>query len=122
LTYLHTQNQLEKRLPFRPQWVMFVRPEAVLRFARGPISSTGASAELSYRSFVFADRANLASVPACRTAAVGLAIGFFRDRLRLTGRMEDAADVRCSDLVGYPLPGRSVFFSVTYQEESHDQA
>jgi vitamin B12 transporter len=122
LTYLHTQNQLEKRLPFRPQWMMFVRPEAVLRFARGPISSTGASAELAYRSFVFADRANLAAVPACRTAAVGLAIGLFRDRLRLSGRMEDAADARCSDLVGYPLPGRSVFFSVTYQEQSHDQA
>jgi vitamin B12 transporter len=122
LTYLRTQTQLEKRLPFRPQWVMFVRPEARLRFARGPVSSTGVSGELYYRSFVFVDRANLATTPACRTAAVSIALGFFRDRLRLTGRMEDAADIRCSDLVGYPLPGRSLFFSITYQEERHDQA
>jgi hypothetical protein len=139
LTYLRTGNalaklvaaeppstathwvQLDKRLALRPQWVLFARPEATFAFTNGPVSSVGASAELYYRSFVFVDRANLASVPACRTTALGVALGFLGNRLRLAGRMEDAADARCSDLVGYPLPGRSLFFSLSYQEDIHDQ-
>jgi iron complex outermembrane receptor protein len=121
LTYLRTENQLDKRLPFRPQWVAFLRPELSRRFARGPVSSAGGSAELSYRSFVYVDQANLAFVPECRTVALGVALGLFGDRVRLAARMDDAADVRCSDLVGYPLPGRSLFFSLTYQEENHDR-
>jgi len=116
LTYLDTNTQLDKRLPFRPQWVSFVRPQALFHFS-GVVSSVGAAAELYFRSFVFVDRANLATVADCQTSGVSMSVGFLRDRLRVMGRMDDAADRRCSDLVGYPLPGRNVFFSLSYHEE-----
>jgi iron complex outermembrane receptor protein len=117
LTYLNTETQLEKRLPLRPTWVMFARPELRTRFSKGPVSSAAASAELAYRSFVFTDPANLAPTSECRTAAISVAVGFLGERLHVVGRMDDVADVRCSDLLGYPLPGRSLFFSVSYREE-----
>lgn len=116
LTYLHTETRLDKRLPLRPQWVLFVRPQATFKFS-GPISSAGVAAEIFYRSFAFADHANLATVPDCQTSGLGASLGFLGDRLRLMGRMEDLADRRCTDLVGYPLPGRSLFFSLSYQED-----
>lgn len=115
LTYLHTETQLGKRLPFRPTWVAFVRPELRARFANGAVSAA-TSGELAYRSFVFADPANLATTAECRTGAVSVALGFLQDRLRLIGRVDDVADARCSDLTGYPLPGRSLFFTLSYQE------
>lgn len=115
LTYLDTETALHKRLPLRPSFVAFGRPQAVLRFP-GPVSSVGAAAELYFRSYVFVDNANLATVSECQTSAVSLSMGFLRDRLQLMGRMDDAANRRCTDLLGFPLPGRSVFFTLTYQE------
>lgn len=121
-TYLSTSDALAKRLPLRPSWNVFARPEARWSFARGLASSAEFAAEVSYRSFVFADRANLATIPACSTLALSASLGFLRDRLRLLGRMEDVTDARCVDLIGYPLPGRSLFFTITYQEMTHDHA
>ncbi|HEX6243787.1 MAG TPA: TonB-dependent receptor [Polyangiales bacterium] len=118
MTYLHTETQLDKRLPLRPTWVMYARPELRTRIARGPVSSLGGGAELSYRSFVFVNPSNLEVLPECGTAAISVAFGFLRERIKLVGRMDDVADVRCSDLLGYPLPGRSLFFTLSYQEES----
>jgi outer membrane receptor protein involved in Fe transport len=120
-TYLRTEDALGKRLPMRPVWNLFARPELRTRFEALAMSA-GIGAEISYRSFAFADRANLAVISACSTAALSASIGFLRDRLRLTTRIEDLANARCTDLVGYPLPGRSLLFTLTYQEIDHDKA
>lgn len=131
LTYLDTQNlglqklvatnppryeALDLRLPQRPAWVMFARPELVFRIARGPVSAVAASAELYSRSFVFSDIANLAVTRACQTVGASASVRFLRDRITLLGRMDDAGDARCMDLTGYPLTGRTLFFSLSYQE------
>ncbi len=120
LTYSRAQDVADRRLPFRPRWSAFVRPELRVRFARPAITSAGASAEIEYHGFAFADRANLAVVPACTTAALSASLGLLRDRLILTARGTDVTDARCTDLVGYPLPGRSLFFTLTWKENDHD--
>jgi iron complex outermembrane receptor protein len=120
-TYLRTEDALGKRLPMRPVWNVFARPELRLRFAALAMSA-GLAAEISYRSFAFADRANLAAIPECSTTAVSASLGFLRDRLRFTSRLEDVADARCTDWVGYPLPGRALLFTLTYQEFDHEKA
>jgi vitamin B12 transporter len=120
-TYLRTEDATGKRLPMRPVWNVFARPELRSRVAALAIS-TAVAAELNYRSFAFADRANLAVISECTTAALSASIGFLRDRVRFTGRVEDLTNARCTDLVGYPLPGRSLMFTLTYQETTHDEA
>ncbi|HET6332478.1 MAG TPA: TonB-dependent receptor [Polyangiales bacterium] len=119
-TYLRTEDALGKRLPMRPVWNVFVRPELRKRFAALAMSA-GVAAEINYRSFAFADRANLAVISECSTAALSASIGFLRDRLRLSGRLEDLTNARCTDLVGYPLPGRSLLFTLTWKESEHEK-
>lgn len=118
-TLLKTETALGKRLPLRPQWTLFARPEARLPLSSTVLSELSVGSELSYRSFVYADDANLAPVSECFTTAFTMAALFFRGRVRLSGRMDDALDVRCHDVVGYPLPGRSLFFMVSVQERTH---
>ncbi|MET0388453.1 MAG: TonB-dependent receptor, partial [Polyangiales bacterium] len=121
-TYMKTEDALGNRLPLRPLWSAFARPELRVRFEGGVASSAGASVELSHRSFVFADRANLGVIAACTTTSLSASLGLFRDHLRVTGRIEDVADARCTDLIGFPLPGRTLLLSLTYQEMTDDHA
>jgi iron complex outermembrane receptor protein len=120
LTQLYTRTALGDRLPFRPQTQLYARPEVRLRVSGGTWSSARAGVELAYRSFAYVDRPNLAYVGACTKLALSASLGFLRDRLGLEARMDDATDARCSDWVGYPLPGRSLFLTLRY-EESFDE-
>jgi len=122
LTWLDTETALGKQLPFRPRRVAYVRPEATLRFADSAVSSASMSAEVWQRSFAFVDQPNLAYVPSCMKVALGAAVTLLGKRVRVAGRMDDVADARCTDLVGYPLPGRSLFFTITYQEALNEDA
>jgi len=115
-TYMSTQNALGKRLPLRPLWNAFLRPELRGHFSGSVVSSAGASAELNHRGSVFADRANLAVIPACTTVGVGAGLGVWRERMRIQMRLDDLTDVRCTDLIGFPLPGRTLSVSISYQE------
>lgn len=111
-------NDEPTRLPFRPRYIASLTPQVLVPVSAGPLSSASTSLELSYRSFVFADRANLAVVPDCTKLNLGGSLGFLRDRLRVSARVEDVADARCFNLIGYPLPGRSVFITIRYEEKS----
>lgn len=119
-TWLQTENALGKRLPFRPQYVSFVRPELSFPFSGRTLSGLSVATEIGHRSYTFVDRANLAYAPACLKAGVGAAATLFGGRVRVAARVDDVADARCSDLIGYPLPGRAYFLSVTYQEMRRD--
>ncbi len=121
-TWLETETATGKRLAFRPRFVSYVRPEARWRFERGWVSGASLSAEAARRSFVFTDPANTTYVDACLKVALGAALSLFAERVRLSARMDDVADARCTDLLGYPLPGRSLFFSLTFQEVLNDRS
>ncbi len=115
-TWLETATALDKRLPFRPRYIGYVRPEGQMRFSRSQVSRASVSAELWHRSFAFVDRGNLAYTDDCTKLALSAAVDMFQERVRLGARIDDVLDARCTDLIGYPLPGRSLFFSITYQE------
>ncbi|HVZ32299.1 MAG TPA: TonB-dependent receptor, partial [Polyangiaceae bacterium] len=119
-TWLETETALGKRLPFRPRFIYYARPELRVPIERTWVSSASVSSELWHRSFAFYDNANQSWSDACTKLAFSAALGLLRDRVRVSARMDDSLDARCTDLVGYPLPGRSLFFTLSYREVDHD--
>jgi iron complex outermembrane receptor protein len=115
-TWLDTEDKLGKRLPFRSKYVAYARPEVHADIRSSWLSHASAFGELSYRSFAFTDRANLAYVPPCLKGTLGMTFSLFKSRLSISARMDDVANARCMDVHGYPLPGRSVFFGIGFQE------
>jgi vitamin B12 transporter len=115
-TWLQTENALGKRLPFRPEYVTYARPEAHVQWTDAVVSRAGVFAELSHRTFAYVDRVNLSYVDPCLTLGAGAFLELLRKRVRLSASLADATDARCTDLIGYPLPGRSFLLSIAYQE------
>ncbi|MET0283453.1 MAG: TonB-dependent receptor [Polyangiales bacterium] len=115
-TWLETETALGTRLPFRPKFIAFARPELYVPIERGWLTSASAATELWHRGFSFYDDKNLAYAPACTKVGFGAGLNFFRDAVRLSARLDDALDARCTDLIGYPLQGRTLFFSLSYRE------
>ena len=119
-TWLDTETAVGKRLPLRPRYVAYARPELRIPVRHALVSSVSVSTELTYRSHAYVDVANLAYTDRCTKLAAGGALSLFRERVRVSARLDDTLDARCTDLVGYPLPGRSLFFSVSYREVEHE--
>lgn len=115
-TFLDSSDALGRRLPLRARHVSSLRPEFVFERSTGVLSSVRVSSELFHRSFSFVDLANSAYVEGCLKLAASVAFVLRRARLRMSARVDDLADARCTDVVGYPLPGRSMFFSIGYRE------
>ncbi len=115
-TWLDATDALGRRLPLRARHVNSLRPEATWRFADSMVSSVSLSSEIFHRSFTFVDVANTAYVEGCLKVAAALSVSLRSESVRLSARMDDVADARCADVVGYPLPGRSMFFSLGIRE------
>ncbi len=115
-TWLDTETGLGTRLPLRPKFIAFGRPELYVPIERGWVSSASFATEVWHRSFAFYDNANLPYAPACTKLGFGAGVSFFSERVRMSARLDDALDARCVDLVGFPLQGRTVFFSLSYRE------
>ncbi|HEY6876513.1 MAG TPA: TonB-dependent receptor [Polyangiales bacterium] len=120
VTHLDTETALGTRLPFRPRWVAYGRPELRIPLARGPFTSASLASEVWHRGFAFYEDKNISWVPACTKVGFGAAVGLFHDSVRISARLDDALDARCTDLLGYPLQGRSLFFSLSYREVDDD--
>ena len=54
----------------------------------------------------YADPANLVVLTARTELGAGVGVDMFESRLGLSFRVDDLADVRGQDLLGFPLPGR----------------
>lgn len=118
-TWLHTEDALGNRLPFRPRLLAYARPELRIPL-HGWVQELSFASELWHRGFAFYDTANLAYTSACTKLGFGAALAMFERRVRFSARMDDALDARCTDLVGYPLQGRSVFFTLSFREVADD--
>jgi vitamin B12 transporter len=119
-TWLETQTALGARLPLRPRFTSHVRPETKFNIDRRWLSTVSFAAELQHRSYTFLDYANLAYTPACTKVAASAAMDLRSRTVRLGARVDDVADARCSDQLGFPLSGRSLFFTIAYREVSDD--
>ncbi|HEX5659546.1 MAG TPA: TonB-dependent receptor [Polyangiales bacterium] len=115
-TWMETETALQTRLPFRPKFVAFARPELYVPIDWGWLSSAAVSTEVWHRSYSFYDDKNLTYSPSCTKLGFGAGLSMFHDAVKVSARMDDALDQRCMDLIGYPLSGRMVFFSLSYRE------
>jgi outer membrane cobalamin receptor len=72
---------------------------------------------LAYRwqSGHFADRANRVALPTRASLDVGVATSTADDRLQLTARVDNLLDRPNFDLIGFPLPGRTMMVTLSWE-------
>jgi iron complex outermembrane receptor protein len=106
-----------KQLPLRPHVHAYLRPQ-LRRLALGRGLTAGAYVEGDLRAGAYYDSANVAAVGTRPLLGAGVEIGAPRAGLRLTVSAKNLTDSRALDVIQYPLPGRSVFASVMWSNES----
>ena len=111
-TFLDTQNQKDdpryylKALPFRPAHRLHARVSGGPDWLKG-------RAEVLFQSAQFTNRTETLSLPARAFVNVGLTARPFKEPLvTLSVELKNLLDVQTQDLDGYPLPPRSVFFTI----------
>jgi iron complex outermembrane receptor protein len=101
-------------LPFRSRLV--VAPELGVSAPNGwpalSISRVALTTRYLYRSSRVADPAGLIVLAEQSQLDLELEVGLHDEMLRLRGRLQNLLDQRSSDLVGYPLPGRTAHLAM----------
>jgi iron complex outermembrane receptor protein len=112
LTLLDARDgSTERILPLRPPATLAAR--AGVHLAPGaPISSLRAFVDLEYVASTFADSANLVALPERARIGLGVILEVMA-RVEVSLTIRDVFDARGLDLLGAPLPGRSVALSLT---------
>ena len=82
--------------------------------AAGPIEPL---ARAEHVSDVFWDPANTSAIEGRTRIGLGAAIEIWETRLRVDFALRDVLDERGSDLLGFPLPGRSLSVSLALQSD-----
>jgi iron complex outermembrane receptor protein len=82
------------------------------RPSRDGLSGAGGSVRALYQSSRYADPAGLGVIGAQTTVDLDAYLAWFDGRLTLRGRVADLFDAVRTDIVGFPLPGRSVYFGL----------
>lgn len=95
-----------KQLPGQPEWVAFVQPEAHSGTLSKIVSDLMGFFRVLYIGKSYADPVNLVVLVARTELAAGVGADLFEGRLGMSFRVDDLADVRGQDLLGFPLPGR----------------
>lgn len=103
----HVTNDL---LPYRSRLLLSPRVRVDWRWhSRDAVSSFGADVSALYQSSRYADRAGLAVIDAQTSVDGNVYLGWFEEMLHLRVRVADLFDQRRTDLIGYPLPRRSIY-------------
>lgn len=108
------------QLPGRPANEVYGRLELVWSDAQ-PLPGPGAGLwpgsvffDLDLIADNFLDRANLERVPSRTLYGVGFAVVVPRVDVRLAWEMRNFTDDQTEDVLGFPLPGRSMFVTASY--------
>jgi iron complex outermembrane receptor protein len=106
-------------LPYRSRLVLapqlradWKRDGREARDGRRWLTAAGAGAGLLYQSSRYADPAGLGVIDPQTTVDVDAYATWFGGVLTIRGRIADLFDARRTDIVGYPLPGRSAYFGM----------
>ncbi len=97
----------ERRLPLRPWLTGYVRPE-VRALGVGPLDVLAAFVDLEHVSESFWDPANTSALPERTRIGIGASVEVWGGRLRVDAVVRDVLDRRGFDLLGFPLPGRTL--------------
>ncbi len=112
-TFQHTENTSDipyyrgNQLPGRPQHELFNRTE--LRWGRAKVFH-----EISWTGGNYLDAANFEKVEVRRIQNLGVSLRPSR-RITLTFEAKNITDEQVSDVLGFPLPGRAYYATVTVQ-------
>jgi iron complex outermembrane receptor protein len=82
------------------------------RPSRDGLSGAGGSVRLLYQSSRYADPAGLGVIGAQTTVDLDAYLAWFDGRLTLRGRVADLFNAVRTDIIGFPLPGRSIYFGL----------
>lgn len=117
-----TRTTTNDLLPYRSRWIVSPRIRAEWQRSnassspdgRSPnaISSAGVEASGVYQSNRYADRAGLALIDAQTSIDVHAYFGCFDELLHLRFRVTDLLNQKRTDIVGFPLPGRSFYLGM----------
>jgi iron complex outermembrane receptor protein len=100
-------------LPFRSRLIAAPRLVADWkRRSRGGVSGVGGEVHALYQSSRYADRAGLGVIPQQATVDLEAHVAFFDGLLTLRARVADLFDAARTDIIGYPLPGRSIYAGI----------
>ncbi len=98
-------------LPFVSRATASALASYTLRF-EGFVNAAGVSARGIYQSSRYADPAGLGVIPAQTTVDLEALVRLIERRVTARGRIANLFDAERFDVVGFPLPGRSGFFSL----------
>lgn len=119
LTLLDTRTEhlgRVQRLPLRPWITAYVRP-AVAAFDVGPLDRVELWADLTHVGENALDPANSAFLPARTRVGLGASLHVGEERMRVDLSVRDVFDGRGTDLLGFPLPGRTFAAALTLRTD-----
>ncbi|WP_394827760.1 TonB-dependent receptor domain-containing protein [Pendulispora albinea] len=100
-------------LPFRSRLIAVPRLRADWkRGSRSGVSALGGELRAVYQSSRYADPAGLGVIDEQTSFDLEGYVSWFDGLLTARGRVADLGDARRTDIIGYPLPGRSVYFGL----------
>jgi outer membrane receptor protein involved in Fe transport len=106
-----------KQLPLRPRVHAYLRPQ-LRRIALSRSLEASAYVEGDFQDGAYFYSANVVPVGARLLLGAGVEVGAPRTGLRLLASAKNLTDARALDVIQYPLPGRSVFVSLMWSNES----
>lgn len=107
---------LDRTLPLRPRIQAYARPEVHLE-PFGPLHRLTLFADVTHVGATFGDPHNLVVVGSRTLFGAGAAARLWDDRLVVAATGADLTDERPSDVLGFPLPGRTLEVTVTARTE-----
>jgi len=114
LTWLDPRDTTQPRgltndlVPFQARFQGSLFVEAFAEWSGSGVSRAGLDGRLSERASRLADPAGLIVLPASTQLDLGGSLRFGDGCLALRAAVDDLLDARHFDVIGYPLPGRSV--------------
>ena len=117
LTLLDAVDTTTNRaLPLRPRTQLYARLAGRVP-PLGPIASIEPYFDVTYVGQSAADPANTTLIPSRTVLGCGLALSLRARRAVLAFSASDLADVRGQDLLGFPLPGRTLQLTLTLRTD-----
>lgn len=109
------RGEVNTLLPFRSRLVTVLTAEVFTELERSPLllEQLSCSGRASHRSSKYADTAGLLVIPAQTQVDLELNLRFVRDTVVARWALHNVLDARELDMVGAPLPGRSLHFSLS---------
>jgi iron complex outermembrane receptor protein len=108
-----TRTTVNDVLPYRSKLVAAPRVRADWKIkGRDGLSSIGAEVRGVYQSSRYVDPAGLGIIPQQTTVDAEVDTGWFGGLLTARLRVADLFNANRTDIIGYPLPGRSIYFGL----------